>query len=114
MALFSTFQRRLRIVVGCVALLVASPCVTAMPLSRTHAPEPAWAADTDPSGRVYVELLNMQDKAIDKAAVAVEAAHAQNTHLAFVLSILVVVMGAVCAWLVVANLVGHRTASREV
>jgi hypothetical protein len=117
MRFFSLLTKRSGCALGCAALLIAAPYVAAMPLSNMNAAdasaERASAADIDPGGRIYVELLNMQDQAIDKAAVAVEAAHEQNTHLAFVLSVLVAVMGAVCAWLVVANLTAHWTTPRR-
>jgi len=115
MRYFSTVKKRSGLVLVYAALLIVTPYVAAMPASPAYdaGAERALAVDADPGARIYVELLNMEDKVIDKAAVAVEAAHVQNAHLAFALSILVAVMGAVCAWLVVANLTGHWSTPRE-
>ena len=113
MELFSTFHKQIRVVLGCAALLLASPYVAALPLSGAHTSnagaENAVASAPDAGVRGYVELLDLQTRAIDNAAVAVEAAREQNTHLVFVLSILVAVLGAVCVWLTMTSLAGHRT-----
>jgi hypothetical protein len=113
MKLFSTFHKRTRVVLGCAALLLASPYVAALPLSGAHtsnaSAERAVASAPDAGVRGYVELLDLQTQAIDNATVAVEAAREQNTHLVFVLSILVAVLGAVCVWLTMTSLAGHRT-----
>lgn len=113
MKLFSTFHKRTRVVLGCAALLLASPYVAALPLSGAHtsdaSSERAVASAPDAGVRGYAELLDLHTQAIDHAAVAVEAAREQNTHLVFVLSILVAVLGAVCVWLAMTSLAGHRT-----
>lgn len=99
----STFHKRTRVILGAAVLLLASPYVAALPLSGAHASDAsaarAVASAPDAGARGYVELLDLHARAIDHAAVAVEAAREQNTHLVRVLSVLVAVLGAVCVWL---------------
>ena len=66
--------------------------------------EKAYKEGFEPAAQIYQntvnDLLKMQRKTIDDTAIAIEAAHQQNTRLAIVLSILAAALGSVCAWLI--------------
>jgi methyl-accepting chemotaxis protein len=66
--------------------------------------EQAYKGIFEPAAQAYqgavMELLDMQRKEIDTTAVQISAAHAQNTRLAVLLSILAAALGSVCAWLI--------------
>ncbi|WP_332879193.1 hypothetical protein [Massilia sp. S19_KUP03_FR1] len=112
---FNRFQQQVSVLLGCAALVLATPWAAAMPLSNAHTSDSSVARTDagamDANARAYVELLDLQTRAIDHAAVAVEAAHEQNMHMVFVLSILAAILAAGCAWLAMARLTGQRGAA---
>jgi methyl-accepting chemotaxis protein len=80
--------------------------------------ERAYTEQFEPAAKIYqatvLELLTLQRKEIDDAAVEIEAAHIKNTQLAALLSVLAAGLGSLFAWLITRSITVPLGAAVEI